>query len=107
MATLKEGFAFQSIYQLKDKRPIARPDAIAMRLERAAPVKLVVRDAEGQPVANAAVIPSARKSPGGNGYMVYFHGSELVRATTDAAGRVCLNCFLAGDQAEIFPASSR
>jgi|GEM_PF-2776903 len=102
VSALKEGFAFQSVYQLKDKQPIARPDPIALRLEHAAPVTLVVRDGAGHPLANVAVIPSARKTPGGNDYMVYFHGSEPVRATTDATGRVCLNCFLAGDQAGIF-----
>jgi hypothetical protein len=102
VAALKEGFAFQSVYQLKDRKPVERPDPISLRLEQASQVTLVVRDGNGQPIANAGVIPFTRKSRGGEYYMVYFHGSEPVRSTTDAAGRVCLNCFLVGDRAEVF-----
>ncbi|HEY3968431.1 MAG TPA: carboxypeptidase-like regulatory domain-containing protein [Planctomycetaceae bacterium] len=102
VAALKEGFAFQSAYQLKDRKPIEKPEPIALRLQRASSVTLVVQDATGEPIANARVIPSARKSRDGAGHLVYFHGSEPVQCTTDAAGRVNLNCFMPGDQAEIF-----
>jgi hypothetical protein len=102
VAALKEGFAFQSAYQLKHKKPIERPDPICLRLQRASQITLVVRDGNGQPIANAGVIPSARKSRGGDGYMVYFHGSEQIQQTTDAKGRVHLRCFLTGDQAQIY-----
>jgi hypothetical protein len=49
VAALKEGFAFQSAYQLKDKKPFARPDPIVLRLDRASPIVLIVRDGNGQP----------------------------------------------------------
>lgn len=102
VAALKEGFAFQSAYQLKDQQPFEMPDPIVLRLERASNVTLVIHDENGKPVANARVIPSARKSRGGADHMVYFHGSETVQCTTDSAGRVKLNCFMTGDQAEIY-----
>jgi len=102
VAALKEGFAFQSVYQLQDKQPIARPDPIAMRLEHALPVTLVVRDEQGQPIANAGVIPSARTRPDGKDEFIYFHGSEQVQKATDARGRVNLNYFRTGDQATIY-----
>lgn len=102
VAVLKEGFAFQSAYQLKDQKPIEKPDPIALRLERASNVTLVVHDANGQPIANARVIPSSRKPRDGADHLVYFHGSDPVQCATDAAGRVSLNCFMPGDQAEIF-----
>ena len=102
VAALKDGFAFQSAYQLKDRTPIERPDPIALRLQRSSHVTLVVHDENGEPIANARVIPSARKPRDGAGHLVYFHGSESVQSATDATGRVTLNCFVAGDQAEIF-----
>lgn len=102
VAALKDGFAFQSAYQLKDKTPIAKPDPIALRLERASQVVLVVRDGNGQPIANAGVIPSARTRPGGKDQIIYFHGSEQVQKTTDSQGCVNLNYFLTGDQATVY-----
>ncbi len=102
VAALKEGFAFQSAYQLKDQKPVEKPDPIALRLERASNVTLLVHDAIGQPIANARVIPSSRKSRDGAGHLVYFHGSDPVQCATDAAGRVSLNCFMPGDQAAIY-----
>ena len=102
VAALKEGFAFQSAYQLKDKLPIEKPDPIFLRLERAAPVTLVVRAVNGEPIANARVIPSARTPPGGKDEFIYFLGSEQVQKTTDAEGRVHLNYFLSGDRAMVY-----
>jgi hypothetical protein len=102
VAALKEGFAFQSAYQLKDKKPIEMPDRIALRLQRASQVTLVVRDGNGQPIANAGVIPSARSAPGRSDQFIYFQGSEQIQKMTDAEGRVSLNYFLTGDQAQVY-----
>lgn len=102
VAVLKEGFAFQSAYQLKDRKPIERPDPIVLRLERASQITLVVRDGSGRPIANAGVIPSSRTPPGGKDQFIYFYGSEQVQKTTDAEGRVNLNYFLTGDQAMVY-----
>jgi hypothetical protein len=102
VAALKDGFAFKSTYQLKQRKPIARPDPISLQLERAAHVTLVVRDASGQPVVGAVVIPSSRKPRQGNQHLVYFQGSQAAQRTTDAQGRVSLDCFLAGDRAEVY-----
>ena len=102
VAVLKEGFAFQSAYQLKDRKPIERPDPIALRLQRASQVTLVVRDGRGQPMANVGVVPSARTPPGGKNEFIYFQGSEQVQKMTDAEGRVNLNYFLNGDQAQVY-----
>jgi hypothetical protein len=102
VAALKEGFAFQSAYQLKDRKPIERPNPIALRLQRASQITLVVRDGNGQPMANVGVVPSARTPPGGKNEFIYFQGSEQVQKTTDAEGRVNLNYFLTGDQAHIY-----
>ncbi len=102
VVALKEGFAFKSVYQLKEGKGIERSDPITLRLERASHVTLVVRDGNGQPVPNADVTPAARNSRLGENHLIYFQGSEPVHRTTDAEGRVSLNCFLTGDRAEVY-----
>jgi hypothetical protein len=102
VAAFKEGFAFQSAYQLHDKQPIDRPDSFVLRLPRAAPVTLTVRDAAGNPVANAGIIPSARTPSAGRDQRIYFQGSEQIEKRTDAEGRVRLHCFGSGDQATVY-----
>jgi len=102
VAALKDGFAFKSTYQLKRGQPVAQPDPIVLTLEQASHVTVVLRDADGQPIADALVAPSERKSRQGEDHLIYFQGSEPARRTTDAQGRVRLDCFLAGDQAEIY-----
>jgi hypothetical protein len=102
VAALKEGFAFKSVYQLKEGKSIETYDPITLRLERASHVTLVVRDGNGRPVPNAHVIPSSRDSRLGENHLIYFQGSEPAHRTTDAEGRVSLNCFLTGDRAEVY-----
>lgn len=102
VAALKDGFAFKSTYQLKQGQPVSQPDPIVLKLEPASHVTVVLRDAHGQPIADALVAPSERKSRQGEDHLIYFQGSEPARRTTDAQGRVRLDCFLAGDQAEIY-----
>jgi hypothetical protein len=102
VAALKEGFAFKSVYQLKETKPIEKPDAITLRLERASQVTLVVRDGSGRPIPNAHVTPSARNSLLGESHLIYFQGSEPAHRMTDAEGRVSLDCFLTGDRAEVY-----
>ena len=102
VAALKDGFAFQSVYRLKEFVPTEQPDPIRLQLEPASHVTLVVRDGNRQPVPNAHVIPSLRKPRQGSEQLIYFQGSEPIRQTTDAEGRVRLNCFESGDRAEIY-----
>jgi hypothetical protein len=102
VTALKEGFAFQSVYQSMDDLPVDGPQPVSMRLETADKFTLVVRDTDGQAVANAEVIPSTRTPPGSVDQHVYLQGSDKVTKRTDDRGRVQLNWFRAGDQAEVF-----
>jgi len=101
VAALKDGFAFRSVYHRKLERPFEMLEPIALRLEPASHVTLVVRDEQGVPVPNAHVIPSARTALDGEEHLIYFQAADPVQYTTDAEGRVRMNCFLAGDQARV------
>jgi hypothetical protein len=101
VAAVKEGFAIQSVYKLMKQSPVEAPEPVSLRLETSEPLTLIVRDAAGQPAANLEVIPSERTPKGGERQLVYGDGSEFVAKRTDDQGRVELNWFRAGDQAQV------
>lgn len=102
VAATQDGYAFQSVYQLKDVEPIQQPDPIEFRLQKAAAVTLVVRDRNGDPVADADIIPSSRELPGGGNHAIYFQASQPLLRKSDSTGKVSLSCFSEGDTAEIY-----
>lgn len=63
---------------------------------------LVVRDKQGKPLAAAKFVATGRKTPQGQEHGVYFQASEPIQIETDAHGRVELDCFARGDNAEVY-----
>ncbi|HEX4146522.1 MAG TPA: TIGR03067 domain-containing protein [Pirellulales bacterium] len=102
VAVFKQGYALASTYQLKENGEQPAVDPIVFRLPKAEPVTLVVNDESGQPVANARVAPAGRKSADGVEHLVYFQASRPVQATVDGRGRLELDCFRRGDEAQLF-----
>ncbi len=101
VAALRSGYALASSYQLQ-KGPGPHPfKPVTLALAEASPITLVVQDRNGRSVGRARVVPASRKSPDGESHLVYFQGSEPVQAVADAAGRVHLDCFALGDQAQV------
>ncbi|MFO0945176.1 MAG: hypothetical protein U1D30_04400 [Planctomycetota bacterium] len=99
VAAVKEGYAFRSIYRIKEN---GHWEPVRLVLEPASTITLEVHDEKDQPIANARVFPSERRSRAGETNLIYFMGSEPIHATTDADGKVPLNFFAAGDQAEVY-----
>jgi hypothetical protein len=50
----------------------------------------------------AEVLPSGRKSKTGDEHVVYFQGSEVLKIDTNEAGQATLECYAAGDKAEVY-----
>lgn len=101
LAAFKDGYAFKSVYQLSDE-PVVDVDKIDLALAKSTPVRLVIQDAGGNPLAKADVIPSSRKSTGGDEHLIYFTGAEELAKQADDKGQLELNCFAGGDQAQIY-----
>jgi hypothetical protein len=101
VAAFHSGYAFASNYQTQRAGGPRAFKPVTLRLTKAPPFALVVQDRGGQPAAGARVVPSSRKSPGGEEQLIYFQGSEPIQAVADEAGRVDLDCFLPGDKAVV------
>ena len=102
VAVFKPGYTLASTYQLKEAGEQPAVDPIRFQLAEASPITLVVNDRRGQPVAGACVAPAGRTSPDGVEHLVYFQASRPVQAAVDREGRVGLECFQRGDEAQIF-----
>jgi len=100
VTVVKDGFSFQSSYVIKDEGKTEGP--FDFRLSPAVPKTLVLRNAAGQPLANATVALSQRKDAQDREHLVYFISAPSVSFQTDAGGRVTLNHFAAGDQVELY-----
>jgi hypothetical protein len=101
VAAVRSGYALASSYRLLKGPGPHSFEPVTLALGEASPVTLVVQDASGRSVARARVVPASRRSPDGERHLVYFEGSEPIQAVADAAGRVNLDCFALGDQAEV------
>jgi hypothetical protein len=102
LALVKEGYALKSMYELKKPGEPFESDALNMRLDDAAPMKLTVRDARGRAAAKAQVIPFQRRTSAGEEHGVYFQAAKPIQAVADAEGRVPAGFFQRGDQAKIY-----
>jgi hypothetical protein len=101
LAALGDGFALGSTYQLieEEDHPAAPP--MLLKLEPAKRLMVQVRDANGQPIAGAKVVPRGRRTRDGETHSIYFQASGPVQADVDEQGRAPMNCFESGDVAEI------
>lgn len=101
LAAVKQGYAFESTYQLKQQadQPL---DAIELRLASAARCALIVRDELGQPIAGARVVPSVRHTAEGEKHGIYFQANAPVQTRANAAGRTPLDVFRGGERAQIY-----
>jgi hypothetical protein len=97
----KPGYAFKSDYQLIKEGSNKEPGPIELRLERAAHLTLIVHDKDGRAVPSARLVPIGRQTASNESHMIYFQGSEPIQSQTDARGRVDLDCYLAGDRADL------
>jgi Carboxypeptidase regulatory-like domain len=102
VAAVRSGYALASSYRLLPGPGPHSFEPVTLALGEASPVTLVVQDSSGRSVARARVVPASRRSPDGERHLVYLQGSEPIQAVADAAGRVSLDCFALGDQAEVF-----
>lgn len=102
VAAIKDGYGFASRYLTTDEIDRGSFGAIALNLSSVSPAALYLQDAKGQPIVNAEVAPASRRTIDGQTHMVYFQGSESIRVTSDAQGRIPIRCFQAGDEAELF-----
>ena len=102
VAAVKDGYAIASSYQLNEADNQAAIAPVKLELAKASRITLVVYDSGGKPVANVRVAPHSRRTRTGERHMIYFQASEPVHTDTDAEGRVGLDCFEQGDEAEIY-----
>jgi hypothetical protein len=101
LTAFRSGYGFASSYQLQEGAGPHTFEPITLRMADALPITLVVQDCNGRSVARARVVPASRQSAGGERQLVYFQGSEPIHVAADSAGRVGLECFAPGDEAEI------
>jgi hypothetical protein len=100
VAAVKDGYALHSFYYLRETA-FEHVQPVSLQLEPASQLTLLVRDHHGEPVSNVKVVPMAREPRTGDRHQIYFQGSEPVRRSTDAEGRVSFGCFVTGDTVEV------
>lgn len=101
LAALGDGFALGSTYQLVEKEDHPAVPPMLLQLEPAKRLVVQVRNADGQPIAGAKVVPRGRRTRDGETHSIYFQACGPVQADVDEQGRVPMNCFEPGDVAEI------
>lgn len=97
----KAGHAFRSKYDYV-KRPTGKREDVNLQLPNANEVTLIIKNENGKPESGVEVRPSQRKPKSGEESVIYFQGSETLTSSSDDQGKVKLNCFEAGDQAEVY-----
>lgn len=102
LSALRDGYAWQSIYQLHESGAESRFEPVTLRLEQATTITLSVRDSHGRPLPHVRLTPAARRSRQGASHLVYLQGSEPVHEISDAWGTITLRCFEQGDVGDIF-----
>jgi hypothetical protein len=102
VAAAKKGYAFKSAYQLKQGAAVKEPEPVKLRLDKAFPLTLVIRDKAGQPIPGAAVVPNSRKPQGGQEQAIYFQASDPLRCESNDQGEISFPYFVAGDKATIY-----
>ncbi len=102
VAAFRSGYAFASSYRTQKATGPRKFKPISLRLVKAPPIALMIKDRKGEPVAEALVVPTSRQAPPGEPQLIYFQGSESVQEIADDAGRVDLDCFLPGDKAVVY-----
>jgi len=96
---VKDGFAFESRYLVK--KPGESIDPFEFRLAPAMKKTIQLRSADGKPLADTKVALSQRKGKDAVEHMIYAVSAPSVTFATDAEGRVALNYFAEGDEAEL------
>lgn len=96
---VKEGFAFESRYLVKNPGESMEP--FEFRLAPAMKKTIQLRSADGKPLAEAKVALSQRKPKGSDEHMIYAVSFPSVTFRTDAEGKVALDYFAEGDEAEL------
>lgn len=96
----KPGSATTSKYILL-RNPVGVPEPVNLQLAAAVKTPLVIKDSSGKPLA-ATVLPSGRVTKAGDDHLVYFQGSEILKLQANASGEVTLDCFEAGDTANVY-----
>ena len=102
VAAVKDGHALTSTYHAKRAGEPLAIEPIVLKLDDAADVTIIVRDRGGKPVAHAGVVPTFRRTSGGEEHLVYLQAAEPIRIDSDDSGRVPLGCFQRGDEAEVW-----
>lgn len=102
VAAVKPGFTIASVYHLIEEGDDAELASIDLKLGSALPLTLIVKDAKGQAVPNAKVVPFQRQAPDGAENGVYFQASKPIVLVANEKGEVPLAYFAKGDEAKVY-----
>lgn len=100
VTVLAEGHAMQSEYILRERGEEVQP--FQFTLKPAVTKTLIVRNANGSPVAKTTVFPTKRRT--GNPaveYLIYYQSADDTGFRTDAEGKVRVSIFAADDEVDL------
>ena len=101
VTAVPDGYAFRSTYIL-EKKPTGPPKPIDIKLERASPVDVVVKDGDGNPIKDAEFFVARREPKESEQNLIYFLGSEPVHVKTGKEGQAKVNVLKPEDKGKIY-----